>query len=127
MTGASSERPKVTVPDVGPNQLLIRVHRCGICASDLNLTDVWTCYKAFRASLVRSIPLRCDGFGFEPEITIKLAQRQAYIYETPISYHGRTYEEGKKIGLRDAFKALGDDRWIRQHSPTLWPGYLLGA
>ena len=74
--------------------------------SDLNLTDVWTCYKAFRTGLVRSIPLRLDGFGFEPEITMKLAQRQARIYETPIRYHGRTYEEGKKIGPKDAFLAL---------------------
>lgn len=70
--------------------------------SDLNLTDVWTCYKAFRTSLLKSIPLRSDGFGFEPEITIKLAQRQVSIYETPISYHGRTYDEGKKIGKLDA-------------------------
>jgi 2-polyprenyl-3-methyl-5-hydroxy-6-metoxy-1,4-benzoquinol methylase len=74
--------------------------------SDLNLTDVWTCYKAFRTSLVKSIPLRSDGFGFEPEVTIKLAQRQVRIYETPISYHGRTYEEGKKIGKGDAALAL---------------------
>ncbi len=70
--------------------------------SDLNLTDVWTCYKAFRTSLLKSIPLRSDGFGFEPEITIKLSQRQVCIYETPISYHGRTYDEGKKIGKLDA-------------------------
>jgi len=70
--------------------------------SDLNLTDVWTCYKAFRTSLLKSIPLRSDGFAFEPEITIKLAQRQVKIYETPISYHGRTYDEGKKIGKLDA-------------------------
>ncbi|MBL0156139.1 MAG: glycosyltransferase [Bryobacterales bacterium] len=70
--------------------------------SDLNLTDVWTCYKAFRTSLLKSIPLRSNGFGFEPEITIKLAQRQVRIYETPISYHGRTYDEGKKIGKLDA-------------------------
>ncbi len=75
--------------------------------SDLNLTDVWTCYKAFRTSLLQSIPLRSNGFGFEPEITIKLAQRQVHIYETPISYHGRTYDEGKKIGKADAFSALG--------------------
>ncbi|MBI4893846.1 MAG: glycosyltransferase [Acidobacteria bacterium] len=75
--------------------------------ADLNLTDVWTCYKAFRTSLLQSIPLRSDGFGFEPEITIKLSQRQVHIYETPISYHGRTYDEGKKIGKGDAFSALG--------------------
>jgi glycosyltransferase involved in cell wall biosynthesis len=78
---------------------------CNIFA-DLNLTDMETCYKAFRTSLLRSIPLRSQRFGFEPEITIKLAKRQARIYETPISYSGRTYEEGKKIGLKDAFEAF---------------------
>lgn len=75
-------------------------------ASDLNLTDVWTGYKAFRTDLVRSIPLRSQGFSFEPEITLKLAQREAVIYETPVSYHGRTYEEGKKIRKRDALLGL---------------------
>jgi glycosyltransferase involved in cell wall biosynthesis len=75
-------------------------------AADLNLTDVWTCYKAFRTGLLRSVPLRSHRFGFEPEITIKLAQRQARIYETPIGYHGRTYEEGKKIGPWDAAAAV---------------------
>ena len=66
-------------------------------ASNLNLTDVWTGYKAFRTELVRSIPLRCDGFAFEVELTVKLAQREAVIYETPIRYHGRTYEEGGRF------------------------------
>ncbi|HXZ88944.1 MAG TPA: glycosyltransferase, partial [Candidatus Binataceae bacterium] len=75
--------------------------------ADLNLTDVWTCYKAFRTELLRGIPIRSNRFGFEPEITIKLAQRQVAIYETPISYYGRTYEEGKKIGKWDAIAALG--------------------
>jgi glycosyltransferase involved in cell wall biosynthesis len=74
--------------------------------SDLNLTDMETCYKAFRLSLLKSIPIRSNRFGIEPEITIKLAKRQARLYETPISYHGRTYEEGKKIGMKDAFQAL---------------------
>jgi glycosyltransferase involved in cell wall biosynthesis len=78
---------------------------CNI-ASDLNLTDMETCYKAFRTQLVKSIPLTSERFGIEPELTIKLARRKARIYETPISYHGRTYEEGKKIGLKDAFEAL---------------------
>ncbi|MGD0132216.1 MAG: glycosyltransferase [Bryobacteraceae bacterium] len=78
---------------------------CNVFA-DLNLTDMETCYKAFRTSLLRSIPIRSQRFGFEPEITIKLAKRQARIYETPISYSGRTYEEGKKIGLGDAFEAF---------------------
>jgi len=78
---------------------------CNI-AADLNLTDMETCYKAFRTALVQSIPIRSDRFGIEPELTIKLAKRQARIYETPISYHGRTYEEGKKIGFWDAVQAL---------------------
>ncbi len=75
--------------------------------SNLNLTDMETCYKAFRTPLLKSIPLRSNRFGFEPEITIKIAKRQARVYEVPISYSGRTYEEGKKIGLKDAFQALG--------------------
>lgn len=74
--------------------------------SNLNLTDMETCYKAFRTPLLKSIPIRSDRFGFEPEITIKVAKRQARIYEVPISYNGRTYEEGKKIELKDAFQAL---------------------
>lgn len=74
--------------------------------ADLNLTDMETGYKAFRTSLLQSIPIRSQRFGFEPEITLKLAKRQARIYETPISYNGRTYEDGKKIGLKDAFEAF---------------------
>jgi glycosyltransferase involved in cell wall biosynthesis len=75
-------------------------------AADLNLTDIETCYKAFRTSLAQSIPIRSKRFGIEPELTIKFAKRQAAIYEVPISYYGRTYEEGKKIGPKDAFDAL---------------------
>ncbi len=78
---------------------------CNI-ASDLNLTDMETCYKVFRTSLLQSIPIRSDRFGIEPELTIKVAKRQARIFEVPISYHGRTYEEGKKIGASDAVSAL---------------------
>jgi len=78
---------------------------CNI-VSDLNLTDMETCYKAFRTSLLQSIPIRSDRFGLEPELTIKLAKRRVRIYETPIDYHGRTYDEGKKIGLKDAFEAV---------------------
>ena len=74
--------------------------------SNLNLTDMETCYKVFRTDLLKSIPIRSDRFGFEPEITMKCAKRQLRIYEVPISYHGRTYEEGKKIGWRDGVKAL---------------------
>jgi glycosyltransferase involved in cell wall biosynthesis/ubiquinone/menaquinone biosynthesis C-methylase UbiE len=78
---------------------------CNMIA-DVNLTDMETCYKAFRLSLVKSIPLRSERFGIEPELTIKLAQRHACIYELPVSYHGRTYGEGKKIGLKDALQAF---------------------
>ena len=85
------------------NQILTGM--CNIVA-DLNLTDMETCYKAFRTSLLQSIPIRSDRFGLEPELTIKLAKRRVRVYETPIAYHGRTYEEGKKIGLKDAFDAL---------------------
>jgi SAM-dependent methyltransferase len=74
--------------------------------SDLNLTDMETCYKAFRTSLLQSIPIRSDRFGLEPELTIKLAKRHVRVYETSIDYHGRTYDEGKKIGLKDAFNAV---------------------
>ncbi len=75
--------------------------------TDLNLTDMETCYKAFRTEVVRSITLREERFGFEPEFTAKVAHRGYRIYEVPISYSGRSYEEGKKIGVRDAFAALG--------------------
>jgi glycosyltransferase involved in cell wall biosynthesis len=74
---------------------------------NLNLTDMETCYKVFRTDLLKSIPIRSDRFGFEPEITMKSAKRKLRIYEVPISYHGRTYEEGKKIGWKDGVKALG--------------------
>jgi glycosyltransferase involved in cell wall biosynthesis len=74
---------------------------------NLNLTDMETCYKVFRTDLLKSIPIRSDRFGFEPEIVMKSAKRKLRIYEVPISYHGRTYEEGKKIGWKDGIKALG--------------------
>jgi SAM-dependent methyltransferase len=66
-----------------------------------------TCYKVFRTDLLKSIPIRSNRFGFEPEIVMKSAKRKFRIYEAPISYHGRTYEEGKKIGWKDGFRALG--------------------
>src|SRR5215831_6893113 len=75
--------------------------------ANLNLTDMETCYKVFRTDLLKSIPIRSDRFGFEPEISMKSAKRKFRIYEVPISYHGRTYEEGKKIGWKDGIKALG--------------------
>src|SRR5215469_10966653 len=73
---------------------------------NLKLTDMETCYKVFRTDLLKSIPIRSDRFGFEPEIVMKSAKRKFRIYEVPISYHGRTYEEGKKIGWKDGMKAL---------------------
>jgi glycosyltransferase involved in cell wall biosynthesis/phospholipid N-methyltransferase len=75
-------------------------------ATNLNLTDMETCYKAVRTSLLKSIPLVSNDFRLEPELTIKLAKRQARIFEVPISYSGRTYQEGKKINWRDGVKAL---------------------
>uniref|UniRef100_Q01QK1 Glycosyl transferase, family 2 n=1 Tax=Solibacter usitatus (strain Ellin6076) TaxID=234267 RepID=Q01QK1_SOLUE len=73
---------------------------------NLNLTDMETCYKVFRTDLLKSLPIRSDRFGFEPEIVMKSAKRKFRIYEVPISYHGRTYEEGKKIGWKDGIKAF---------------------
>ena len=73
---------------------------------NLKLTDMETCYKVFRTDLLKSIPIRSNRFGFEPEIVMKCAKRNLRIYETPISYHGRTYEEGKKIGWKDGVRAL---------------------
>src|SRR5215471_8631411 len=73
---------------------------------NLKLTDMETCYKVFYTDLLKSIPIRSDRFGFEPEIVMKSAKRKLRIYEVPISYHGRTYEEGKKIGWKDGIKAL---------------------
>ncbi|HEV8144799.1 MAG TPA: glycosyltransferase [Bryobacteraceae bacterium] len=76
----------------------------GLCnlVADVNLTDMGTGYKAFRTAVLAEMPIRSDRFGMEPEITIKLARRGARIYEVPVSYHGRTYEEGKKIRFHDA-------------------------
>src|SRR6267143_2064696 len=74
--------------------------------TNLNLTDLETCYKAFRAPLVKSLGLRESRFGFEPEVTAKLAKTRCRIYEVGISYNGRTYEEGKKIGWRDGVRAV---------------------
>ncbi len=74
--------------------------------TDLSLTDMETCYKMFRAPLLKSIPIRSNDFAIEPEITAKIAKRECRVFEVPISYLGRTYREGKKIGWRDGFKAL---------------------
>jgi glycosyltransferase involved in cell wall biosynthesis len=74
--------------------------------TDLNLTDMETCYKVFRAEVLRSVIIRSDRFGVEPEITAKVARGQWRVYEVGISYSGRSYEEGKKITWRDGLKAV---------------------
>ena len=75
--------------------------------TNLNLSDMETCYKLFRAEIVKSLDLKERRFGFEPEVTARISQiPKIRIYEVGISYYGRTYEEGKKIGMKDAFKAL---------------------
>lgn len=98
----------------GPHRVLLFWHSVGnkflttvsnMC-SNLNLSDMETCYKAFRKSVLDGVPLRSNRFGIEPELTAKFARRRARIYEVPISYHGRTYAEGKKIGWKDGVAAL---------------------
>jgi glycosyltransferase involved in cell wall biosynthesis len=74
--------------------------------TNLNLTDMETCYKVFRREIIQGIVIEEDRFGFEPEITAKLAKLKCRIYEVGISYYGRTYEEGKKIGWRDGVRAI---------------------
>lgn len=74
--------------------------------TNINLTDMETCYKAFRREIIQSINIEENRFGFEPEITAKVAKMGCRIYEVGISYYGRTYEEGKKIGWKDGFKAI---------------------
>ena len=97
-----------------PHRVLYFWHRLGnglltllsnMC-TNLNLTDMETCYKVFRRELIQSITIEEDRFGFEPEITAKLAKLKPRFYEVGISYYGRTYEEGKKIGWRDGVHAL---------------------
>lgn len=98
----------------GPHRVLFFWHMVGNrfltllsnMFTDLNLTDMETCYKMIRADLLRSLSLHANRFGFEPEVTARLAQARARIYELPISYHGRSYAEGKKINWRDGFAAL---------------------
>ena len=74
--------------------------------TNINLTDMECCYKVFRRDIIQSIPVEENRFGFEPEITVKIAKRRLRIYEVGISYSGRTYKEGKKIGWKDGFRAL---------------------
>ncbi|MDY0146083.1 MAG: glycosyltransferase family 2 protein [Kiritimatiellia bacterium] len=74
--------------------------------TNLNLTDMEVCYKVFKRDVIQSIPLKENRFGFEVEVTAKIARRKLKIYEVPISYYGRDYDEGKKIGWKDGFSAL---------------------
>ncbi len=98
----------------GPHRVLYFWHSVGNwiltllsnCLTNINLSDMETCYKVFRREVIQSIPLEEDRFGFEPEITVKVARRKLRIYEVGISYSGRTYEEGKKIGWKDGVRAL---------------------
>ncbi len=98
----------------GPHRVLYFWHYVGNrfltfvsnALTNINLSDMETCYKAFRRDVIQSIPLEENRFGFEPEITVKVAKRRLKIYEVGISYWGRTYEEGKKIGWRDGLWAL---------------------
>lgn len=84
-------------------------------ATNLNLTDMETCYKVFRRSLLQDLELEQNRFGFEPEITAKIARAGCRVYEVGVSYSGRTYEEGKKVGWRDGFHAI---RCIIRYSPA---------
>lgn len=98
----------------GPHRVLYFWHSVGNwiltlmsnALTNINLSDMETCYKVFRREVIQSIPIEENRFGFEPEITVKLAKRRLRIYEVGISYWGRTYEEGKKIGWRDGVRAL---------------------
>ena len=74
--------------------------------NDINITDMETCYKAFRSEVIKSITVEENRFGIEPELTAKVAKMRLRIYEVPVSYHGRTYDEGKKIGWKDGVRAL---------------------
>jgi len=98
----------------GPHRVLFFWHSVGNkfltflsnALSNLNLTDMETCYKAFRKEVLKDLSLRSNRFGFEPEFTMKIARRRFRIYEVPISYSGRTYQEGKKINWKDGVAAI---------------------
>lgn len=76
------------------------------CLTNLNMSDIETCYKAFRGDIIRNLVITSKGFGFEVEVTAKVAKLRCAVYEVPISYYGRTYQEGKKIGVRDGIAAF---------------------
>ena len=105
----------------GPHRVLFFWHYVGnkfltpLCdaLSNLNLTDMETCYKVFKKEVLDDIQLKSNRFGFEPEFTMKIAKKGFRVYEVPISYSGRTYEEGKKIGWRDGLTAIFTIVWFR--------------
>lgn len=98
----------------GPHRVLYYWHSVGNwlltllsnMLTNLNLSDMETCYKVFRREVIQSIKIEEDRFGFEPEVTVKIAKRKLRVYEVGISYWGRTYAEGKKVGWKDGFRAL---------------------
>ncbi len=98
----------------GPHRVLFFWHYLGNrflttlsnMMTDLNLSDMETCFKVFRREVLEGIELQSNRFGIEPELTARIAQRRARLYEVPVSYHGRTYAEGKKIGWKDGFSAI---------------------
>ena len=105
----------------GPHRVLFFWHYLGNkfltllsnALTNLNLTDMETCYKVFRREVLSDMKLKSNRFGFEPEFTAKIARKDFRIYETPISYSGRTYAEGKKIGWKDGVKAIFAIVWFR--------------
>ena len=105
----------------GPHRVLFFWHYLGNkfvtllsnMLTNLNLTDMETCYKVFKSEVLAEIKLKSNRFGFEPEFTAKIAKKGFRIYETPISYSGRTYAEGKKIGWKDGVKAVFAILWFR--------------
>jgi glycosyltransferase involved in cell wall biosynthesis len=105
----------------GPHRVLFFWHYLGNkfltllsnALTNLNLTDMETCYKVFRREVLSDIQLKSNRFGFEPEFTAKIAKKDFRIYETSISYSGRTYAEGKKIGWKDGVKAIVAIIWFR--------------
>ena len=105
----------------GPHRVLFFWHYVGNkfltlfsnMLTNLNLTDIETCYKVFKREVLAEIKLKSNRFGFEPEFTAKIAKKGFRIYETPISYSGRTYAEGKKIGWQDGVKAVFAILWFR--------------
>lgn len=105
----------------GPHRVLFFWHYLGNkfltllsnALTNLNLTDMETCYKVFKREILEDMDLKSNRFGFEPEFTVKIARKNLRIYEVPISYSGRTYAEGKKIGWKDGVKAIFSIFWFR--------------